>query len=302
MPERVREGIDVALFTDLQVLTPAAGLLLAHPVHARRWEAGSGFGALGVRGGDLSCGVPFRRGTPDPAHASYPLHPVRATPGVGLQHQVTCPGTQHSRLLQRHAEGQQAGALSHKAALPPLLSFGLSVDEHFAQAPTLGCKPEPRSANFVAGAALCEHRSADFVAGTALCEPRSADFVAGAALCEHRSADFVGGAALCALRCSPLALTHAHTHTDTHTHTHTTHTHTRSLSHYDSHLHSHSLSLSLTLTHAHTHSHTHHHRRCHHGLQIHHRHHPSGPQHSACRSHTHTHTLFGVSCRNIFLV
>ena len=39
-----------------------------------------------------------------------------------------------SRLRQRHADGQQAGALSHKAALPPLLSFGLSPDEHFSQA------------------------------------------------------------------------------------------------------------------------------------------------------------------------
>ena len=36
---------------------------------------------------------------------------------------------------------------------------------------------EPRSAEFVAGAALSEPRSADFVAGTALGEPRSADFV-----------------------------------------------------------------------------------------------------------------------------
>eukprot|EP00439_Symbiodinium_sp_Y106_P020522 s8919_g2.t1 len=30
--------------------------------------------------------------------------------------------------------GQQAGALNQRAALPPLLSFGLSVDEHFEQA------------------------------------------------------------------------------------------------------------------------------------------------------------------------
>ena len=51
--------------------------------------------------------------------------------------------TQHSRLLQRHAEGQQAGALSHKAALPPLLSFGLSIDDHFTQSLTLGHHPLP---------------------------------------------------------------------------------------------------------------------------------------------------------------
>lgn len=34
-------------------------------------------------------------------------------------------------LVQRHAEGQQAGAHSHRAALPPLLPFGLTPDEHF---------------------------------------------------------------------------------------------------------------------------------------------------------------------------
>ena len=38
------------------------------------------------------------------------------------------------RLAQRYAEGQQAGALSHRAALPPLLQFGLSPDDHFVQA------------------------------------------------------------------------------------------------------------------------------------------------------------------------
>jgi len=31
------------------------------------------------------------------------------------------------------ADGQQVGALSHKAALPPILSYGLSMDEHFDQ-------------------------------------------------------------------------------------------------------------------------------------------------------------------------
>ena len=38
------------------------------------------------------------------------------------------------RQRQRHAEGQQAGALSHKAALPPLLSFGLDPDTHYQRA------------------------------------------------------------------------------------------------------------------------------------------------------------------------
>ena len=37
-------------------------------------------------------------------------------------------------LVQRHAEGQQAGAHSHGAALPPLFPFGLTPDEHFQQA------------------------------------------------------------------------------------------------------------------------------------------------------------------------
>ena len=37
------------------------------------------------------------------------------------------------RLCQRMADGQQVGALSHKAALPPILSYGLSMDEHFDQ-------------------------------------------------------------------------------------------------------------------------------------------------------------------------
>ena len=37
-------------------------------------------------------------------------------------------------LVQRHAEGQQARAHSHRAALPPLFPFGLTPDEHFQQA------------------------------------------------------------------------------------------------------------------------------------------------------------------------
>ena len=38
-----------------------------------------------------------------------------------------------SRLRQRHADRQQAGAHSGRAALPPLLSFGLDPDEHFSR-------------------------------------------------------------------------------------------------------------------------------------------------------------------------
>ncbi|CAE7417046.1 unnamed protein product [Symbiodinium sp. CCMP2592] len=46
-------------------------------------------------------------------------------------------------LMQRTAEGQQAGALSGSTALPPLLPFGLSPDEHFRQALARGDDPLP---------------------------------------------------------------------------------------------------------------------------------------------------------------
>ena len=42
--------------------------------------------------------------------------------------------TPHQRLMQCTAEGQQAGAHSGRVALPPLLLFGRSVDEHFEAA------------------------------------------------------------------------------------------------------------------------------------------------------------------------
>ena len=48
-----------------------------------------------------------------------------------------------ARLRQRHAGGQQAGALAQKAALPPLLSFGLEADHHFQQSLLLGSRPIP---------------------------------------------------------------------------------------------------------------------------------------------------------------
>ena len=51
--------------------------------------------------------------------------------------------SRQGRLLSRHADGQQAGAHSHRAALPPLLSFGLSPDEHFAAALAKAQKPLP---------------------------------------------------------------------------------------------------------------------------------------------------------------
>lgn len=40
-------------------------------------------------------------------------------------------------------EGQQAGAYSHRAALPPLLQFGLSPDDHFSAAWTRSQLPLP---------------------------------------------------------------------------------------------------------------------------------------------------------------
>ena len=62
--------------------------------------------------------------------------------------------------------------------------------------------------DFVAATASCELPGADVLAGAVLCkpvvhssaqicEPRSTDFIAGAALCKARSADFVEGAAIC---------------------------------------------------------------------------------------------------------
>lgn len=50
------------------------------------------------------------------------------------------------RLRQRHTEGQQAGAHSHRAALPPLLPYGLDPDEHFVQARGLAKSPLPTEA------------------------------------------------------------------------------------------------------------------------------------------------------------
>ena len=48
-----------------------------------------------------------------------------------------------TRLRQRHNEGKQAGSLYHRAALPPLLPFGLDPDEHFEAACTMGQYPLP---------------------------------------------------------------------------------------------------------------------------------------------------------------
>ena len=47
------------------------------------------------------------------------------------------------RLLARTAEGQQAGALSGKAACPPLLPFGLSCEQHFEHSLARADEPLP---------------------------------------------------------------------------------------------------------------------------------------------------------------
>ena len=52
-------------------------------------------------------------------------------------------GSGVTRLRQRHTEGKQAGSLNHRAALPPLLPFGLDPDEHFEAACTVGQYPWP---------------------------------------------------------------------------------------------------------------------------------------------------------------
>ena len=52
-------------------------------------------------------------------------------------------GSGVTRLRQRHTEGKQARSLNHRAALPPLLPFGLDPDEHFEAACTVGQYPLP---------------------------------------------------------------------------------------------------------------------------------------------------------------
>ena len=47
------------------------------------------------------------------------------------------------RRVARTSDGVQAAAFSHKAVLPQLLSFGLTPDEHFAQALTISKSPLP---------------------------------------------------------------------------------------------------------------------------------------------------------------
>lgn len=51
--------------------------------------------------------------------------------------------SRRTMLVQRHAEGQQAGAHSHRAALPPLFQFGLDPDAHFQRARSRAREPLP---------------------------------------------------------------------------------------------------------------------------------------------------------------
>ena len=61
------------------------------------------------------------------------------------------------RLLARTAEGQQAGALSGKAACPPLLPFGLSCEQHFEHSLARADEPLPTEQPFCDGSgfAIC---------------------------------------------------------------------------------------------------------------------------------------------------
>ena len=54
---------------------------------------------------------------------------------------VPIAAERQQRFPQRTADGVQVGASTHRAALPPLLPFGLSVDEHFEQSLHLGTQP-----------------------------------------------------------------------------------------------------------------------------------------------------------------
>ncbi|CAE7846314.1 unnamed protein product, partial [Symbiodinium necroappetens] len=53
---------------------------------------------------------------------------------------VPVAAERQQRFRQRTADGLQTGASTHRAALPPLLPFGLSVDEHFEQSLHLGTR------------------------------------------------------------------------------------------------------------------------------------------------------------------
>ena len=55
-----------------------------------------------------------------------------------------------SRLLQQHADGRQVGALSHWAALPPLVSFAVSMDEHFTECQRILGEETPLELRFAA--------------------------------------------------------------------------------------------------------------------------------------------------------
>ena len=77
-----------------------------------------------------------------PAAAPSPVSPLSiAFSSVSLLHPFPMhgpwgPAEIKGRMLSvgRSATGQQQGAMAHKAALPPVVSHGLSEDEHFEAA------------------------------------------------------------------------------------------------------------------------------------------------------------------------
>lgn len=61
--------------------------------------------------------------------AKWPLAPPPGHPGV--------------RQVARIGEGQQIGAISHRAALPPLIAFNLEPEDHFQRALNRAQQPLP---------------------------------------------------------------------------------------------------------------------------------------------------------------
>ena len=80
-------------------------------------------------------------GEPTGVHLLYAMAAQSGTP-LG---RAACPNiaSPQQRLLACAAEGQQAGALSGKAACPPLLPFGLSCEQHFERSLARADEPLP---------------------------------------------------------------------------------------------------------------------------------------------------------------
>ena len=63
---------------------------------------------------------------------------LRTDEGLGPAHL-----TQQNVFAGRCTSNQQQGAFSHKTALPPVVPYQLSPDQHFAEALEIGQKPTP---------------------------------------------------------------------------------------------------------------------------------------------------------------